>query len=107
MVERELGLAAALEALREELESAWSSSQGRRVRFRASEVTLTVEAVARLDVEGSGKVRWYVLEVGGGATSGRQRSQTLTLTLTPLLYDERGRPLESMLIAGEQSTPGR
>lgn len=107
MVDQELGLAAALEALRDELESAWQSSQGRRVRFRASEVTLTVEAVARLDVEGSGKIRWYVVEAGAGAKSGTERTQTLTLTLTPLLFDERGRPLESILVTGEQPAPGR
>ena len=77
MGDDELGLAAALEALREELESAWQSGHGRRVRFRASEVTLTVETVARLDKEGSGKIRWYVVEAGGGVTSGSERTQTV------------------------------
>lgn len=42
----EVGLAAALEALRDELESAWHASRGRSIRFRASKVTLTMEAVA-------------------------------------------------------------
>ena len=86
----EVGLALALEALRDELESAWSASQGRRVRFRASEVRVTVETVARLDKDGSGKIRWWLVEAGGGVKSGNERTQTLTLTLTPLLYDEAG-----------------
>jgi hypothetical protein len=102
----ELGLSAALEALRDELESAWQTGEGRRLRFRATDVTLTVETVARLDKDGSGKVRWYVVEAGGGIKSGHERTQTLTLTLTPLVYDEQGRP-SPFDVAGEQQAPGR
>jgi hypothetical protein len=98
-------LAAALEALREELESAWQAGQGRRVRFRASEVTLTVETVARLDKDGSGKIRWWLVEAGAGVTSGSERTQTLSLTLTPLLYDAEGQavPLD---VDAVQPVPG-
>jgi hypothetical protein len=102
----ELGLASALEALRQELESAWQSGQGRMVRFRTSEVTLTLTTVARLDKDGSGKIRWYVVEAGGGVKSGSERTQTLTVTFTPLLYDKEGRP-EPLDVAGDQSVPGR
>ncbi len=100
-----VGLAAALEALRDELESAWHASSGHRVRFRASEVTLTVETVARLDKDGSGKIRWWLVEAGGGVTSGREQTQTLVLTLTPLLYDEAGKavPLD---VEAAQPVPG-
>jgi hypothetical protein len=106
MADDALGLAAALEALRDELESAWQSGQGRNVRFRTSEVTITLETMARLDKEGSGKIRWYVVEAGGGVKSGSERTQTLTLTLTPLLYDEQGRPVP-LDVTGQQSAPGR
>jgi NTP-dependent ternary system trypsin peptidase co-occuring protein len=102
----ELGLASVLEALHDELESAWKAGQGRPVRFRATEVTLTLETVARLDKEGSGKIRWYVLEAGAALTSGSERSQTLTLTLTPTVYDDNGQagPLD---VAGKQAAPGQ
>ena len=106
MADDELGLAAALEALREELESAWQSGQSRAVRFRTSELTLTLTTVARLDKDGSGKIRWYVVEAGGGVKSGSERTQTLTVTFTPLLYDKEGRP-EPLDVAGDQSVPGR
>ncbi len=98
-----VGLAAALEALRQELESAWDAGQGRRVRFRASEATLTVETVARRDTDGSGKIRWWLVEAGAAVKSGQER--TLTLTLTPLLYDEAGRsvPLD---VDAAQPVPG-
>ncbi len=100
-----VGLAAALDALREELESAWQAGRGRRVRFRASEVTLTVETVARLDKDGSGKIRWWLVEAGAGVKSGSERTQTLVLTLTPLLYDEAGKavPLD---VDAAQPVPG-
>ena len=100
-----VGLASALEALREELESAWDAGQGRRVRFRASEVTLTVETVARRDRDGSGKIRWWLVEAGAAVKSGQERTQTLTLTLTPLMYDEAGRsgPLD---VDAVQRVPG-
>jgi hypothetical protein len=88
------------------LESAWQSGQGSRVRFRASDVTLVLETVVRLDKEGSGKIRWYVVEAGGGVKSGSERTQKLTLTLTPLLYDEQGRP-EPLDVAGSQPVPGQ
>jgi hypothetical protein len=104
-MDEELGLAKALEALRSELESAWQAGQNHAVRFQASEITLTLSAVARLDKDGSGKIRWYLIEAGGGVKSGRERSQTLTLTLSPVRVDAQGRtsPLE---IAGRQSEPG-
>ena len=101
-----VGLAAALEGLRDELEAAWSASQDRKVRFRASGVTVTVETVARLDKDGSGKIRWWLVEAGGGVKSGSGRTQTLTLTLTPLLYDEAGN-LVPLDIDAEQPVPGR
>jgi hypothetical protein len=102
----EVGLAAALEGLRDELESSWKASQGRKVRFRASAVTMTVETVARLDKDGSGKIRWWLVEAGGGVKSGSERTQTLTLTLTPMLYDEAGQ-LVPLDIDAAQPVPGR
>lgn len=100
-----MGLSAALEGLREELETAWAQGAGKALRFRVSEVTLTLEAVARREVEGSGKIRWWLIEAGGGQTAGTETTQTLVLTLTPGLYDEQGN-LGSLDIAGEQAQPG-
>ena len=101
-----VGLAAALEALRDELELVWRTSRGRDVRFRASEVTLTAQTVARLDKDGSGKIRWWLVEAGAGVKSANERIQTLTLTLTPMLYDEHGKhaPLD---VTADQPEPGQ
>ena len=100
-----MGLSAALEGLREELESAWEKGAGKPIRFRVSEVTLTFEAVARRDTQGGGKIRWWLIEAGGDVTVGRENTQTVTLMLTPGLYDAQGnsRPLD---VAGDQAQPG-
>jgi Trypsin-co-occurring domain 2 len=82
-----------------------SNADGRRVRFRSSDATLTVETVARRDTDGSGKIRWWLVEAGAAVKSGQERTQTWTLTLTPLMYDEAGRsgPLD---VDAAQPVPG-
>lgn len=106
MAEGELPLSAALDALRSELEAAWQASRGGRVRFRASQVTLTLETVIRSDKEASAGFRWYVVHTGGGVKSGAESTQTVVLSLTPGLYDEDGNvsPLD---VAAVQERPGR
>lgn len=100
------GLSSALEVLRKELEVAWRASEDKPVRFRVSELTVTMEVVARREREGGGKLRWYVFEAGGSAKSSGEMTQTLVLTLTPQLFDERGKasPLD---VKDLQSKPGR
>ncbi|MGO9961458.1 MAG: trypco2 family protein [Solirubrobacteraceae bacterium] len=88
-----IGLSAALEVLRTELDEAWTAGEGKRVRFRVSELNLTVQVVARHELQGGGKLRWYVLEAGASATSSNETMQTLVLTLTPGVYDEKGKLL--------------
>lgn len=100
-----LELSAALEGLREELEAAWASGAGKAVRFRVSEVTLTLEAAVRREREAGGKIRWWVIEAGGSGKAGTETTQTLVLTLTPGLYDEKG-SLGPLDVAGDQAKPG-
>lgn len=98
-------LSTALEGLREELEAVWQQSADKELRFRVNNVTLTLEAVARREAEGSGKIRWWLIEAGGGVTAGKETTQTLVLTLTPGLYDEQGN-LKPLDVAGVQPQPG-
>jgi hypothetical protein len=100
-----VGLAAALEGLREDLETAWAKGADRPVRFRVREVTLTLEAVARREAGGGGKVRWWVVEGGGELKRGTETSQTLVLKLTPGMYDEHGHP-GPLDVAADQAEPG-
>ena len=102
-----VGLAAALEALREELDGAWRGSQDQRVRFRASQITLTVQAVARTEKKAGGKLRWWVVEAGADRTTGREATQTLELTLIPELFDDAGKLVGPLDVGGQQPEPGR
>ncbi len=54
--------------------------------------------------EGSGKIRWWLIEAGGGVTAGRETTQTLVLTLTPGRYDAQGNP-RPLDVAGDQPQP--
>jgi hypothetical protein len=83
----ELGLADVLESLRDELERAWNAGLDRHIKFTVSEVTLAVETVIRKEKDGSGKIKWWVIEAGAAGKSGQERTQTLTLRLTPLTHD--------------------
>jgi hypothetical protein len=65
-----------------------------------------LDTVARLDKDGSGKIRWWLVEAGAGVKSGSERTQTLTLTLTPLLYDQAGN-LVPLDVDAAQPVPGR
>jgi hypothetical protein len=98
-------LSSALEGLREELETAWAASRERKVRFRVTGVTLTVQAVATRDIDIGGKVRWWLIEAGADRKSSSETTQTLVLTLEPGLYDETGKagPLD---VHGEEAEPG-
>ncbi len=101
-----LGLSVALEGLRQELQAALEAGRDQRVRFRVSEVSLTVQAVASKEHEGGGKVRWWLVEAGGQATRSSETTQTLTLSLTPQVYDDQGRPAP-LDVSGDQPAPGR
>ena len=100
-----MGLSAALEGLRAELETAWEQGAARALRFRVSSVTLTLEVVARRESEGGGKIRWWLVEAGGGVSAGAETTQTLVLTLTPGVYDTQG-DLKPLDVAGQQPQPG-
>jgi hypothetical protein len=97
-------ISSALEALRDELEEAWLASKDRTVRFRVSEVTLTVQAVARREKEAGGKLRWWLIEAGGEGRVARESTQTLVLTLTPGLYEDEGEP-GPLDVHGEEPAP--
>lgn len=101
----EVELATALEVLRAELTDAWSASEGSAIRFRVTEVTLTVQAAARTDTKLGGKIRWWLVEGGADRSSAQEATQTLVLTLTPQLYDDAGHtgPLD---VADRQAAPG-
>jgi hypothetical protein len=101
MADALVGLSEALEALRAELEDSWRKGRGSLVRFGVSEVTLTVQAVTGREKDGSLKLRWWLIEAGGGGKSTAETTQTLTLSLAPTL-NEPGKESAPLIVAGEQ-----
>jgi hypothetical protein len=97
-----VGLSEALIALREELMDAWWEGQGKdqRLRFKIAEpIELTIEAAVTNDVEGHAGVKWWLLDVGGGASRSAVSTQTLQLKLAPVMYDrETGERLDEVEI---------
>jgi len=96
----------ALEGLRNELQAAWEAGKNEHVRFRVSDITLTVEAVARREKEAGAKIRWWLVEGGAGGKRSGETTQTLVLTLSPGVYDKEGRKLP-LDVYGEQLEPGK
>jgi hypothetical protein len=102
----EVSVAEAIERLREELESALAAGRGRAVQFGVGEVTLTLNVVAERSRDASAKIRWWLVEAGGGVGSSSQVTQTLVLTLRPQLVDEHGARAELLVGAEDVEDEG-
>jgi hypothetical protein len=94
-----VGLADAIGALRDELMQAWTSGQNERLRFKPRPVELTVQVAVTRAGSGRAGIRWWLVELGGEVSRGSAMTQTLKLSLDPVMYDEHGRPTD-VLISG-------
>lgn len=83
-------IADAIEYLRAELESALLKGSAQQVRFSIPTVSVTLSVVASRGSDVNAKVRWWVVEAGGGAKWTREQTQTVELTLRPVQVDEHG-----------------
>lgn len=89
MTDAALGLAEAVEALREELSQAMSAGEGERLRFALGDVELELSVTVTRGGSTGAKVRFWVVDADASANLGRQSVQTLRLRLTP--YDTAAR----------------
>jgi hypothetical protein len=80
-------LADVIRALRGELDRAMSEGEGERVQFEAQSIELEFQVGVTKSTEGSGAVRFWVLELGGGASYGSESIQRVSLSLQPVLSD--------------------
>ncbi|MGW4930437.1 trypco2 family protein [Agromyces sp. NPDC004153] len=81
-----VGVAEAIRVLRAELDEALDAGEGERVRFRSDAIELTLDVAVTKDV--NGKIGWQIVGVGGSYE--QRRSQTLKLTLMPLVRGQEG-----------------
>ena len=97
-----IGLADAIDALREELHEAVSRAGKPGLRFQLDPIELEVQAVITKDVHG--KIGWGALGVGGKVSSAT--TQTLKLKLTPLWVTADGEVHEEFAISDDSHAPG-
>ena len=92
-------MSAAIVALRDELTQAWWDGQGRLVRFKPSPVELTLQVAVTSAGKGRAGVRWWLIELGGEASRESVVTQTVKVTLEPMMFDEAGEPAEFLIDA--------
>lgn len=91
-----VGLADAIEALRQELIKATAAGDGQDLRFGLEPLELTLEVA--VTTGGEAGIGWHVLKFG--AKREFEHTQTLTLRLTPQIRRSDGSYSEKFLIAG-------
>jgi hypothetical protein len=98
-----VGLAEAIEALRAELAQAMENAPEHGVRFRPGPVELTVEAALTKNFGGKAGIKWWLIEAGGEASRGTVVTQTLKITLQPVLLTDR--EVRDLIISGADDSP--
>jgi hypothetical protein len=83
----DIGLGEAIKALRAELTEAKSQGDGAWMRFQVGPVNLELQLVVTKDAHG--QIGWKVVEIG--RSGGSERTQKVSLTLTPQWWDPKNR----------------
>ena len=96
-------LSAAIGALRDELTRAWWGGRDRSVRFKPSPVELTLQVAVTSARAGSAGVHWWLIELGGELSRQSVVTQTVKLTLEPMLFDETGKLVDLLVDAADES----
>ncbi len=101
-----VGLSEAIAALRGDLSTAWWDGQNGRVRFQVEPVELTLQVGVTGGIEGNAGIKWHILAIGGRKSHETTTTQTLKLTLKPVIYGDDGAPLPAgdQLISGLDDT---
>jgi hypothetical protein len=97
-------LASAIGALRDELLRACWDARASTLRFKPSPMELTLQVAVTSDATARAGVRWWLVEAGGELSHQSVTTQTVKLTLEPVMYDEHG-PVE-LLVDAADPAPG-
>lgn len=81
--ERRLGLAESIGSLRRELAEAIAAGAKEDLRFEVGEIELQLTVTAERSREGSGGVKFWVVDATGGIASSDATTHTITIPLTP------------------------
>lgn len=100
-------LSAAIGALRNELMHAvWAgqfpyelNGQQRRLRFKSAAVKLTLQVAVTTTGTAKAGVKWWLIDAGGELSREKVATQTVKLTLEPVLFDADGNQVELLIDA--------
>ena len=77
-------LAEAIQNLRAELSLAMQAGEDQALRFQLGPIELQLEIELARELEGKGGVKWWIIDVGGGAKSKSGSAHKIKLTLEPV-----------------------
>lgn len=100
-----VGLADAIESLRNELYTAMLTSSHRDMRFRVPTIELNLEVAVTNKAGLGGGIKWWVVEANAEYSRESITTQSLKLELEPIFVDADGNEIDA-LIEGERN-PGR
>ncbi|XVQ15890.1 trypco2 family protein [Spirillospora sp. CA-255316] len=89
----ELGLAATIAALRDELAEAMTDASDSDLRFEVGQVQLELNILVARATTGTAKAKFWVVEVGGDAGYRQEEVQRISVTLEAPV-DRTGRPVQ-------------
>ena len=96
-------LTEAIEALRSQLSLAMDSAPARGLRFKSGPVELTVQAALTKGVGGKAGIKWWLIEAGGDVSRQSVVTQTLKISLQPVLVNHNGEVVDALIAASEDS----
>jgi hypothetical protein len=89
----QIGLVEAIATLRSELREAVAAAEGQDVLFPVEAVNLEFQVAVTRDLHGDGKIKFWVLEVGAGASYKTDSVHKVSLNLGPPV-DQTGKTVD-------------
>jgi len=86
-----IGLKEAIGALRSELSESILAAAGEDLRFQVDDVSMEFQVELEKSFEGSGGIKFWVVELGGKASRASTATNSVSLSLKPLTAD--GQPV--------------
>jgi len=88
---QKLGLKETLEALRIEISESILLSEGKEIRFEMGEIELEMQVVIEKSKEAKGGVKFWVVEMGGGAAAKDSITHKIKIPFKPIW--KNGKPV--------------
>jgi Trypsin-co-occurring domain 2 len=99
-------LADTIRALRAQLTSAMSEGTDQALRFDLGELHLEFEVAVTRDASADGGIRFGVISIGGKASLGNEATHRISMTMQPMLVDEKGKQERARISGRSKSEPG-